>query len=160
MALARRYPDLAAVVVDVGNVCVAGGELAAGCGMADRIVYHPANFLCDELPNGFDVVLECDVNVYRADLFAKVHGALRPGGRFLIVDLFAPAPGEPPPTRTHWALEHSMDDPHFRYPAVAEVQELLAAAGFRVCGQALPLPPLGAPGRYSTGWMVLEAVRT
>ena len=83
-----------------------------------------------------------------------------PGGYLAAsVDLFAPGPGEPPPTRTHWALEHSMADPHFRYPTVAEVRELLVGAGFTPGDQAVPLPPLGEPGRYSTGWAVLEAVR-
>jgi SAM-dependent methyltransferase len=159
MALARRHPELTAVVVDVGNVCRAGRELASECGLEERVSYHPADFLRDELPSGFDAVLECDVNVYGEELVRKVHGALEPGGRYLIVDLFAAAPGEPPPTRVHWSLEHAMADPEFRYQAVGEVCALLEAAGFEVRTRGDQLPTLGAAGRYTTGWRVIEAVR-
>jgi len=38
LALLRRYPGLTATVVDIQNVCVAGREIAAENGMAERIV--------------------------------------------------------------------------------------------------------------------------
>ena len=77
--------------MDLANVCDAGREIAAESALAERIAYHPADFLRDELPTGFDLALECDVNVYSEALFRQVRKSLRRGGRFVIVDEFAPA---------------------------------------------------------------------
>jgi hypothetical protein len=59
LALLRRYPELTAVVVDIPTVCAAAREIAARAPVAGRITYHAADFLHDELPRGFDMVLEC-----------------------------------------------------------------------------------------------------
>jgi hypothetical protein len=93
MALLRCHPHLTAVVVDIAPVCQAGREIAVENGLAGRITYLPADFVHGELPTGFDLVLECDVNVYSEDLFRKLGASLNPGGRLVIVDEFAPEPG-------------------------------------------------------------------
>ena len=64
LALVRRNPHLTAVVLDIASVCTAGGEIADEHALGDRIAYHAADFLREELPAGFDMVLECDVGVY------------------------------------------------------------------------------------------------
>jgi hypothetical protein len=46
-------------VVDIPTVCAAAREIAARAPVAGRITYHAADFLHDELPRGFDMVLEC-----------------------------------------------------------------------------------------------------
>jgi len=71
-AFLRRYPRLTAIIVDIPSVCAAGRELMAGLGLSDRLGFHAADFLRDELPGGFDLVLECDVNVYGVELFRKL----------------------------------------------------------------------------------------
>lgn len=86
MALLRRHPELTSVVVDIQNVCEVGREFAARTPMADRIDYHVADFLHDELPGDFDLILECDIGVYGEELFRRLRAALKPGGRFVIVD--------------------------------------------------------------------------
>jgi hypothetical protein len=73
LGLLRQHPQLTAVVVDVAPVCYAGREIAKENSLEERISYHPANFLEDELPSGFDMVLECDVNVYGESLFRKIY---------------------------------------------------------------------------------------
>jgi len=159
MALARRHPDIAFTVVDIPNVCAAGHEIAVENNLEDRIAYHPADFLTDELPAGFDVALECDVDVYSEALFRKVRNSLDPGGRFLVLDQFAPAEDVAPSTRLHWAFAGSLIRPEFAFPTAARVRDQLEQAGFEL----LPDQPLpSAPGpckRMTEGMSVVEARR-
>ncbi len=159
MGFLRRYPHLTAVVVDIENVCSAGREIAAENSLEGRIAFHPADFLSDELPSGFDVVLECDVNVYSEALFRKVRGALTPGGRFLIVDYFSPARGVAPLSRIHWALAHSVSNPEFSYATTGEVKALLEDAGFRSVAESALLEGSDVSTEYASGLAVIEAWR-
>ena len=156
MALARRWPELEATVVDVATVCEAGREIAAAEGLAGRVQFHGADFLRDPLPDDFDAVLECDVAVYSESLFRSVAGALRPGGRFVIVDDLE---GEVVPadrSRRAWALARTLADPSWKAPTVGSVSALLVAAGFdRVTRRDLPIQP--GVGGQSAGSVMLEA---
>jgi SAM-dependent methyltransferase len=156
-ALLRQYPGLSAVVMDIPNVCVAGREIAAENGLENRVTYHAGDFVNDDLPMGFDVVLECDVNVYSEALFRKVRAVLNPGGRFLIVDQLAPAEGMAPPSRLHWAFQGSLVDPQFTYPTPDEIQALLGHAGFRsvTCRELVLAHPDAAA--FTDGLVFIEA---
>lgn len=133
LALLRRHAELRAVVVDIENVCQVGREIAAAHPASDRISYHAADFLTDDLPGGFDLVLECDVNVHNEDLFRKLWAALNPGGRLVIVEHFAPGEGAAPVVQPyhHWAFLASLENPDFSYQTAAQVKDQLARAGFR-----------------------------
>ena len=85
LALLKRHSNLIAVVVDIDNVCKTGREIANETPMANRITYHAADFLQDELPIGFDMILECDVAIYSEELFSKLRRALNEKGRLVIV---------------------------------------------------------------------------
>lgn len=146
LALLRRYPRLTAVVIDIANVCSAGQEIAQENSLSDRIDYHAADFLSEELPSGFDMVLECDVGVYSEVLLRKVRAALNPDGRLVIVDQFAPSEGVAPPPRLHWALLGSLIDPDSTLPTVAEIQTRLTQADFRLLSQ----------GTLCGDWNVIE----
>jgi SAM-dependent methyltransferase len=158
VAFLRHYPRLTATVVDIPGVCAAGRELTAGLGLGDRLDFHAADFLHDELPGGFDLVLECDVNVYGEELFRKLRTALAPGGRFVIADQMAEAADVAHDTRAHWAFGRSLTDADFAgYPTWAEVRVQLDAAGFRIRSER-PLPPVGEGAtRLWQGMVVLEA---
>jgi SAM-dependent methyltransferase len=157
LAFLRRHLRLRATVVDVPNVCVAGREIAAENSLGDRLSYHAADFLRDELPSDFDMVLECDVNVYTVPLFLKVRDSLNAGGRFVIVDQLAPAEGVAPAARVHWALEGSLRTPSFQFPTAAMIQADLREAGFRdLTERALPSAP-GSCSKMTGGMVVIEA---
>jgi SAM-dependent methyltransferase len=156
LALLRRYPGLTAVVVDIANVCTAGREIAAENHLQDRITYHPADFVRDDLPSGFDAVVECDVGVYSEALFRKVWSALRTGGRFVIVDQLAPAEGVAPPSRVHWAFQASMIDPGFSYQTARQLETQLQEVGFQVLSQSSP-PLLHGEQRFTSGMVLIEA---
>ncbi|MDI6895494.1 MAG: methyltransferase [Bacillota bacterium] len=132
LALLNRHPDLTAVVVDIANVCVAGREICATSPAAERLAYHAADFLQDELPSGFDMVLECDVGIYGEALFRKLRTVLNPGGRLVIVDELAHPARVPSLSRLIHAFRASLADPDSTTPTAAEVQSLLTQAGFRL----------------------------
>jgi SAM-dependent methyltransferase len=132
MALLRKYPGLSSTVVDIKHVCAAGRELVAEQGFSERITYHPAEFEKDEFPTGFDLVLQCDVAVYKLELFQKIYRALNPGGRLIFVDHFSPAENLAPPTRVEWTFLDSLDNPDFGFPTLNEVNSLLVQTGFKV----------------------------
>jgi hypothetical protein len=109
------------------------------------------------LPSGFDLVLECDVNVYSEALFRDVWATLNSGGRFVIVDQLAPGSGVAPPSRLHWAFQGSMIDSEFSFPTAAELQTQLESAGFQlVSHRTLPPIPDGAQ-RFTSGMVLIEA---
>ena len=157
LALLRRHPTLRATVADIANVCAAGREIADQTSVAERITYHAADFVGDELPAGFDLVLECDVNVFSEELFRKVRTSLRRGGRFVIVDELAPSEEIAPPSRLHWAFEGSMVDPDYSFATSQDLRELLKEAGFQILSERL-LPPLtGVAERFDRQLTVIEA---
>ena len=159
LALARRHPALVATVVDMANVCAAGREIARENSLEKRVTFHPADFFRDELPAGFDVVLECDVNLYSEALFRKVRDSLVPGGRFVIVDQLAPAEGVAPSSRVHWAFEGSMIDPGFAYPTAARIRGWLEKAGLRILSEGPFTPESASDVGIGDGWTILEARR-
>lgn len=133
LALLRRYPDLAATVIDIPNVCVAGREIAAENGLADRIVYHPVeDIMRDELPAGFDALLVCDTWFQSEASIAKMAQSLNAGGQFLIAgpiltDEIAVTLGS-----AVGDLRGAMHDPGFARLTQAQVFENLRCAGLTV----------------------------
>lgn len=157
LALARRHPRLTALVLDLENVCVAGREIAAEAGLSERVAYRGADLLADELPGGFDAVLECDVNAYDEALFRRVLAALRPAGRLFVVDQFAPAEGVAPASRVTWALDGSMRDPSFAFPTAGEVRATLERAGFSPVSARPLAGAASVPCRFARDYTILEA---
>ena len=135
MALLRKYPTLTSTVVDIENVCAAGREIVKEQGFADRISYYPADFAHDEFPSGFDVVLQCDVAVYRIELLQKLKRSLKPGGRLIFVDHFSPGDNLAPTTRIEWTFLDSLHDPNFGFPTIDEFISQLDQTGFDVMGE-------------------------
>jgi SAM-dependent methyltransferase len=139
LALLRQHPQLTATVVDLENVCAAGREIASENALADRITYNAFDFLNDDLPAGFDLVMYCDVGIYREDLFRKLWAALNQGGRLVIVDGFAPTDHAPPSRRLFWTFEDSLANPETEYPTVTGLKTMLSRAGFQsIRGQSMP----------------------
>lgn len=154
-ALLRRHPQLEAVVIDIASVCAAGREIARKNGLQDRITYHPADFLRDELPVGFDVVLQCDVGPYSTEHYRKLRALLNPGGRLVVVDQFAPSTHVAHPSRLHWAFIGSMHSPDTTRTTVDDVRAFLRDAGFDfVSTRALPA---AQTVRWLVGFTIIEA---
>jgi SAM-dependent methyltransferase len=157
LALLRRHQDLRSVVVDIPPVCRAAGELAESREEWGRLEWYGADFLRDPLPGCFDLILECDVDVYGTELFGKLRAALNPGGRLVIVDQLAPDTGSAPSARAHWALRLSLDDPDFRFPTADDLEEQLRAAGFGTVTRRHLTFTTGPARRFTDGMVLIEA---
>jgi ubiquinone/menaquinone biosynthesis C-methylase UbiE len=155
LALLVSNPQLTAVVFDIPNVCAAGREIASENAMEDRITYQAGDFIHDELPSGFDLVLNCDVGIYTETMFRKIRSALNPGGRLVIVDKYAPTKESAHPTRLHWALLSSLENPDRTGTTTGEVENLLTQTGFKIL--YTKLLTTGQTQRWSKGWEMIEA---
>ena len=148
MAFARKYPELNITTVDIENVCVVGRKIVEENQLSNRITFYPADFLTDELPQGFDFVLHCDVGVYGVDQFRKLWASLKPEGRMAIIFHFPLLENSAPVQFLEWAFLDSLKDPDFGFPTVAQVREQLTQAGFQ---------PLPGEHTLSDGRILIQA---
>jgi 2-polyprenyl-3-methyl-5-hydroxy-6-metoxy-1,4-benzoquinol methylase len=92
--LCRRYPRLAATVLDLPGSAAIGREIIAAAGLADRVKHRDGDALTADLGDGYDGVL-CFNLVHHvsegqaASLLARIHDALAPGGSVAVMDVFA-----------------------------------------------------------------------
>lgn len=158
IALARRWPELLVTVLDIASVCNEGRDIvdSEARTIADRIEFLPADFLDDELPAGYEAVLECDVSVYSEPLFRRVRHALAPGGTFVIADEFQPVGGSKEAIDAGWALVRTLADPGWCAPTVDATCELLSRSGFGPVKTIALAPRPGFGGRMSEQ-MALQA---
>lgn len=158
-ALLHKQPDLTSVVVDVENVCLAGQEIASENALEKRITYFAADFLKDDLPTGFDMVMFCDVGPFSVPLFRKIHDALNPDGRLVIVEQFAPDKNIAAPSRLLWSFLGSLENPAKTndFTTLDLVQTRLQQAGFR--DFVTTSVPCKDHLRWNIDWFVLEARR-
>lgn len=155
-ALLRKHHELTSVVVDVETVCQAGRAIASENGL-ERITYLAADFLKDDLPSRFDMVLLCDLGSFSDLLFRKIHDALKLNGHLVVVDKFAPTKTDPAPSRLSGAFLSSLNYPEqsINFTTVEMVQARLQAVGFRDFFTT-PVPHRDNL-RWNLDWTVLEA---
>jgi ubiquinone/menaquinone biosynthesis C-methylase UbiE len=154
MALLRAAPRLTAVVFDIPSVCAVGRQIAAENGFQDRIEYRAGDFIEEDLPTDFDMVLFCDVGGYTETLLRRFRSSLRPGGRLVIVDKFGAAAGLPHHSRSHWALVGSVRSNAALRISAADVENMLRTTGFDLVSR-VELPE--RVSRWSSGWTEIVA---
>lgn len=135
----------------------AGREIASVNELGKRITYLAADFLQDDLPAGFDMVMLCDVGATSEDLFRRIHEVLNFAGRLVIVEKFAPSRTTPPPSRLPSGFIDSLIHPaqSSDLTTAQEVQALLERAGFG--DFALTAMPHDDDLPWNMDWSVLEA---
>lgn len=156
LALLRKNQDLTSVVVDVDEVCRAGREIAAENKLDKRITYLAADIVHDDLPAGFEMVMLCDLGFTSESLFRKIHSALNPRGRLVVVEKFAPSKTSAPPSRPFSAFLASLENPSqsIDFTTVEDVQLLLRQAGFQACAVSRLRPIDDLP--WNVDWIVLD----
>jgi len=93
-AALTRYPGLTAQLLDLPRVLPAAEARLAGAGLADRVLLCPGSFRDGPLPGGADAISLIRVlydhdDATVADLLAKAHAALPPGGALIVSEPMA-----------------------------------------------------------------------
>jgi predicted TPR repeat methyltransferase len=153
-ALLRRNPDLSVLIMDIPNVCAAGRKIAKEMGLKERLTYLEANFIEDELPSGFDVIMQCDVGEHDDAYLHKIWSNLERGGRLVLVEQFESEEGAVPEQYKYWAFPESMADPGFSIGTLAGLNAKLEEVGFQIISQS---PLNGGDARFNQSWVLTEA---
>ena len=135
-AFARANPKLRVTIVDLPAVADVGTELLAEYpDVRSRLAYHAADIDREALPEGADCAFLSHVIHSQSEaeieaLFAKVAGALRPPGVFIVRDFFTSADRTMPPSSSLFALNMLVNTPAGRTYSFDEVAGWLKKAGF------------------------------
>ena len=157
-ALLRKRAQLTSVVVDVESVCQVGRAIASENQLEKRITYLAADFLKDDLPTGFDMVMLCDVGSFSEILFRRIYDdVLNRKGRLVIVDKFAPSKTDAPPSRLLSAFLTSLESPaqSVDYITTEVVKSRLQQAGFQDI--SITSVPHKDTLPWNIDWIMLEA---
>jgi SAM-dependent methyltransferase len=89
IALARAWPALRCTILDLPSICALAREFLAAAGVEDRVTTQAGDMFAEPLPGGQDVVIFSQIlhdwpPEICADLVARAHRALAPGGRVLV----------------------------------------------------------------------------
>lgn len=96
-AICRRHPGLRAVILDLAEAVEHAAPILAEAGMGDRVRHRIGNALTDDLgTDAWDVVFVANLVHHFDDatnraLAKKIAQALRPGGVFVIQELYRPS---------------------------------------------------------------------
>lgn len=90
LAFLDKYPELQAVVMDFEIVCQVGRELALERDLNDRIDYFAGNYLEDQLPSDFDIIFNCDIDIFSSEFYAMQRTKLSENGRLIVLTNFEP----------------------------------------------------------------------
>jgi SAM-dependent methyltransferase len=98
MALARKNPQLRATILDIAPVCKVAAGIIRRTGLGKRVRTLPGNFH-HRLPEGYDVIMMCDIGPVSQRLLRSVYRSLPPGGLLALVDRYLSEDGTQPLAR-------------------------------------------------------------
>jgi cyclopropane fatty-acyl-phospholipid synthase-like methyltransferase len=87
IALAKKYPKLRACVLDIEPVCQTAKKIIDREGLSKRIITLKGDMFA-ELPQGFDVVMFCDIGQVEKRLVKMASRVLPETGMVVLVDRF------------------------------------------------------------------------
>ncbi|MDF8335749.1 methyltransferase [Novosphingobium sp. HBC54] len=98
IGVAKACPELGIGVFDLPPVVAGTAGVLAEAGLSEKVRLHPGDFFCDSLPVGYDCITLVRILHDHDDdaalaLLRSVHAALPPGGRLVIAEPMADAPG-------------------------------------------------------------------
>jgi len=154
IAFAQKNPKAHLVALDWEGVLAVTEENAKAAGLADRFGKIAGDAFTVDLGHDYDVVLVPNFlhHFNPADcarFLRRVHAALRPGGRVVIVEFVPNDDRVSPPPAAGFGLVMLTSTPQGDVYTFAEYSAMLAEAGFH--GFALhPLPPTAASAVLAT----------
>jgi hypothetical protein len=140
VGIKNKFPHLSCGVFDLPEVCRLGRQMMAQSGAA-ALTFYEGNFFADELPGDADVVLLANVlhDWNPADgrhLLKKVHNYLPTGGVVLVYEFFLNDNWQSPPGKLFNGITVlGRGNETGWQPSYAEMETLLAAAGFEPAGR-------------------------
>ena len=145
IAFAKANPRAHLVALDWEAVLAVAEENAAAAGLADRFSKIVGDAFTVDLGSDYDVVLVPNFlhhfNIADCTRFLRrVHAALRPGGRVVIVEFVPNEDRITPPAAASFSLVMLGTTPEGDAYTFAEYREMLTDAGFRDA-ELHPLPP-------------------
>ena len=135
IALAKRNPRAEIVALDWPNVLTVAEENARQAGVSDRVKKLPGSALEVDYGEGYDLVLLTNF-LHHFDpagcgrILEKVHRALKPGGRAVTLEFVPNEDRISPPEPAAFSLVMLVMTPSGDAYTFAELQRMLAAAGF------------------------------
>ena len=146
ITIAQHNPQAEIVALDWASVLAVATEHARAAQVQDRYRTLAGDAFKVEFPSGFDVALVTNF-LHHFDpptctsFLTKVHAALKPGGRVVVLE-FVPNPDRvSPPVPARFSLTMLAGTPSGDAYTFAELQNQLEDAGFRnVSAHALPTP--------------------
>jgi len=150
IALAKRYPDLRATILELPEVVGWTREFVAEAGLSDRVTVAPSDFLVDPFPPGYDTVLFSNIfhdhaPAINQGLLAKAHQAVPVGGQVMVYEFLLEPDRVTPASSAVFAVMMLVENPGGNVYSGQEIEGWLAGAGFRDTSIArLPAPsPMG-----------------
>ncbi len=150
VALARRRPNVDAVVFDLPPVIEVAPSIVAADDLGGRVTFQAGDFKVDSLGADFDLallfgILVSETSADAVTLLRKVHAALAPGGLVAIRGIYLDADRAGPLEATLADLHMLLSTGSGSASTTADVASWLIAAGFAP-PETLALP---APERSS-----------
>ncbi len=145
VTLARHNRNAEVWAVDWPNVLEVARENAASAGVADRYHTIPGSAFDVDYGSGYDLVLITNF-LHHFDpptcetLLRKVHAALKPGGRAVILEFVPNEDRISPPMAAGFSLTMLAGTPAGDAYTFSQFQQMLRNAGFR-SSEIHPLPP-------------------
>jgi ubiquinone/menaquinone biosynthesis C-methylase UbiE len=136
ITLARHNPNAQVTAVDWRNVLEVARENAQAAGVASRYHLLPGSAFDVDFGNGFDVVL-ITAFLHHFDLatneglLRKIHAAMVPGGRAVILEFVPDEDRVSPPTTAKFSLTMLATTPSGDAYTFSEYERILRNAGFR-----------------------------
>lgn len=148
IACCQRVSGMSAEVMDFEPVRMHAERTIAEHSMAGRVAFRAGDVLADDFTQEYDVILAFNLihglsTVANADLARKAFGALRPGGRYVILDQVKEAAGASDLSRFVSSTLGLMllNQAGGRTFSLSEVQPWLEGAGFHDIAIKRPRTP-------------------
>lgn len=141
MALARRYPNVAATVYELPPATEVARQIIEREGMAGRVAVQEGDFQQEALGHDYDLILLFGVLVSetpegKLDLLRKSHAALVPGGAVAIRGFWLNEDRAGPLESTMFSLHMLLSTEAGDISTLREMKELLHQAGFNQMQEA------------------------
>jgi 3-hydroxy-5-methyl-1-naphthoate 3-O-methyltransferase len=95
IALAKKNPQLRATILDIKPVCKVAAGIIRRAGLGKRVRTLVGNFH-RRLPEGYDVIMMCDIGPVSERLLRSVYRSLPAGGLLVLVDRYLSEDGTQP----------------------------------------------------------------